>query len=166
VPETPLDISRTWVEFTDPADVEQRYRCRILEAELAVEPGCRSGAIDILHDGRSDANAGECLGMAGLAAQVERGSDREVGGVLRRIKLDGKARIDDTPGIAIVEKLRSVECVRKVRRSESPGGLDDIGVCAESGAREQCRFQSCRRSAAAMRGLGHGADVREHRPAS
>jgi hypothetical protein len=27
VPETPLDISRTWVEFTDPADAEQRYRC-------------------------------------------------------------------------------------------------------------------------------------------
>jgi hypothetical protein len=27
VPETPLDISRTWVEFTDPADADQRYRC-------------------------------------------------------------------------------------------------------------------------------------------
>ncbi|AKT52656.1 hypothetical protein [Arsenicicoccus sp. oral taxon 190] len=27
MPETPLDIPRTWIEFTDPADPEQRYRC-------------------------------------------------------------------------------------------------------------------------------------------
>jgi hypothetical protein len=27
VPETPLDIARTWVEFTDPADSGQRFRC-------------------------------------------------------------------------------------------------------------------------------------------
>jgi len=27
VPETPLDIPRLWVEFTDPADANQRFRC-------------------------------------------------------------------------------------------------------------------------------------------
>jgi len=27
VPETPLDVARTWVEFTDPADDSQRFRC-------------------------------------------------------------------------------------------------------------------------------------------
>jgi len=27
VPETPLEIARTWVEFTDPADDDQRFRC-------------------------------------------------------------------------------------------------------------------------------------------
>jgi hypothetical protein len=27
VPETPLDITRTWVEFADPADGNQRFRC-------------------------------------------------------------------------------------------------------------------------------------------
>jgi hypothetical protein len=27
VPEVPLDIPRTWVEFADPADPEQRFRC-------------------------------------------------------------------------------------------------------------------------------------------
>jgi hypothetical protein len=27
VPETPLDIPRTWVEFTDPAEPGQRFRC-------------------------------------------------------------------------------------------------------------------------------------------
>lgn len=27
MPETPLDIARTWVEFTDPSDAGQRFRC-------------------------------------------------------------------------------------------------------------------------------------------
>ena len=27
MPETPLDIPRLWVEFTDPADANQRFRC-------------------------------------------------------------------------------------------------------------------------------------------
>ena len=27
MPEVPLDIPRVWIEFTDPADAEQRFRC-------------------------------------------------------------------------------------------------------------------------------------------
>ena len=27
MPESPLDIPRQWVEFTDPADAAQRFRC-------------------------------------------------------------------------------------------------------------------------------------------
>ncbi|MCH8613890.1 hypothetical protein [Arsenicicoccus dermatophilus] len=27
MPETPLDVPRTWIEFPDPADAEQRFRC-------------------------------------------------------------------------------------------------------------------------------------------
>lgn len=55
LPETPLDIARTWVEFVDPAEPGQRFRCDLTwltsDYRCIFGAGCRGIAADRPDDG-------------------------------------------------------------------------------------------------------------------
>ena len=81
--------------------------------------------------------------------------------VLRRKQLDREPRIDDAPGFAVVEQPRRVEAVREKRRDHALVRFEHVGVRGESALCQQRRVESAGGGVAAMRALGHRADIRQ-----
>ena len=83
--------------------------------------------------------------------------------VLRRKQLDREPRVDNAIRLAEGEQARLVEAVGVERRDHALVRFEHVGIRREPALREQRRIEAGRCRVAAVRALGHRADIRQQR---
>ena len=98
----------------------------VLKAEFAVKAIHRLRPVDILHERRLYAHAGDLGTNPDLAVEFKPGADRKMGSILRWEQLDRQPRIHDAKRAAIGGQLLLIESIRIVGSEQTFRRFDHI----------------------------------------